>query len=73
MNGKDLYNQLKNDVREYVSNIMDEYHHKMPLYFYNDIIADVMECSAYYEGYYSVSDIKIAFERIIAEKFGIEI
>lgn len=69
----ELYARLTNDVKDYVSGIIDEYHSAMPEQFYRDIINDVMECSAYNEGYFSNDDIHLAFQRVIAEKFGVEI
>lgn len=69
----DLFNKLVADVREYVSGIMDEYHYKMPASFLNDIVTDVIECSAFDEGYYDKGDINLAFQRVVAEKFGVEI
>ena len=66
---EELYKKLKNDIKNYVASSFVEYHQNMPQSFYNDILTDVMECSAYDEGYYSQSDISLAFQRVIFEKF----
>lgn len=73
LNKDELYFDLLNDVKDYVGNVLSEYHSKMPNEFYDNIVADVIECSDYDNGCYSTADIHLAFERVIAKSFGVEI
>lgn len=67
---KDL---LREDIIIICSELLPNYHSIMPQEFYDGIANDVMECSDFYSGTYNDSDIKLAIEREIASRYGIEI
>lgn len=71
---RDIEAELKNDVDRICGKLMPNYYSIMPEEFKNNIVAKVIECSDFsYSGTWTESDIKIAFEREIASRFGIEV
>ena len=68
-----LLSELYAEVKDYVAKVMDEYHYKMPQNFYDSIVDDIIICSAYEDGYWTQSDISLAYQRVVANKFGVEI
>lgn len=69
----ELEKELKQDVENFINELFPEYHNHLPEEFRQNIIVDVMECSAFEDGYYNESDIQLAFEREIASRYGVEI
>ena len=57
---------MVHDVNKFVQKIMPTYHKELPDCFYEAIVENVIETSAFKdEGYYSEDDISLVFQRIV--------
>ena len=65
---------LEYSVRSYIREMLPDYFNRMPESFYQDVLMDVQETSGYScEGGFNSDDIRLAFARVVAKRFGVEV
>lgn len=65
---------LESAVRRHIRETLPEYFNRMPESFYQDILMDVQETSGYNcDGGFNDDDIRLAFARVVAKAFGVEV
>lgn len=65
---------LESAVRCHIRETLPDYFNRMPKSFYQDILMDVQETSGYNcDGGLNDDDIRLAFARVVAKVFGVEV
>ena len=65
---------LESSVRSFIREMLPDYFKRMPESFYQGVLMDVQEASGYNcEGGFNDDDIRLAFARVVAKKFGVEV
>ena len=65
---------LESSVRSFIREMLPDYFNRMPESFYQDVLMDVQETSGYNcEGGFNAEDIRLAFARVVAKRFGVEV
>jgi hypothetical protein len=70
MNNTKLYEELKQDVDDYLKQLFNYHYDEIPEEITTKIINNVIETSAYKdEGYYNDTDIVLGFRRITIDSY----